>query len=980
MFTLQILDDGKFFQHPLAGPTTTVGSSSAAGIALQAAGAAAEHARFESTGDGVRLVALVPVKVNGKSVDAVDLQLGDRIEIGGSYLVLGRAVAAPAATQAPNEPAPALASRPRRETAPTPRTNWLMLAAAGIVIVALAAFAALGGDPQQELRDQVAIARRMLETGKLDDATAKLDQLAQQWADATDGRLQLLQPLRDAIAAASIAEEELRRQIVDPADPRNYKQWIEELQQLEQAGRPEQRIGARRVRGNLRATYALKPKGANAPAEADVGDDAPAANVPPVADLSKLAQPSAAPAPATIEATRKSDPAEATKLAKAGLFAPALTLLQASLGEQDDTAALRVVESQIAEVRMQAKAAMEKTLAEAADEARGDAREAAKMLHAVRHRFPPSGDFMALDERIRAYETAAAAPTGGMPATLLANAPAAAGVTPAATAAGVTSLAAMRGLLDQVRQAEEAGDFERTADRLRAAADAVRTRDAAFAGRLLARAEEAALFAAWHVAVADALRGGAKLETTLVAGGKAALQSVEGAQLVLAADGRHIGWLDVAPEGVSALAYQMKPRGDAALGAAALLYRKATPAAAETALLRALKAEPELKEGADRVIARGRGEPLTAGGYTVTKDGFTSAKSVEIQKQAVALRARLDGALRDRNPKARTDLWGESMAAGPEAVQALAAAMKKQLTVLAGNYDRASWRKDHDKLIAARQALDAARQHARDLIYDEVKYFYPYKPPAVSSDRYAEYIRVQAEVNRRVAALRALWNDQKLSLTVPTSLQTDLERIDWLAARLADLGDGDDATMARLAWLRALPSGKKVTVRELSLTAEEQTQWEEWLRIDRYNGIVGRTLMSSQREQLKVTNDYRAMFRHRPLAIVPVICTAAQGHAEEMSKLGYFAHQSPTPGRTTPFDRMRLAGYDRGASENIALVDGAQGAHDAWCRSSGHHRNLLDPSHHEVGIGNDGRYWVQNFGGAQVYRQSVAWDQSEKAK
>jgi uncharacterized protein YkwD len=77
---------------------------------------------------------------------------------------------------------------------------------------------------------------------------------------------------------------------------------------------------------------------------------------------------------------------------------------------------------------------------------------------------------------------------------------------------------------------------------------------------------------------------------------------------------------------------------------------------------------------------------------------------------------------------------------------------------------------------------------------------------------------------------------------------------------------------------------------------------------------------------------------------------------------------------------MRLAGYDKGASENIALVDGAQGAHDAWCQSSGHHRNLLDADHREVGIGNDGRYWVQNFGRGAVYQESVAWDQAEKAK
>jgi uncharacterized protein YkwD len=704
----------------------------------------------------------------------------------------------------------------------------------------------------------------------------------------------------------------------------------------------------------------------------------------PRAEAGALARPAtaggsagaAAPAPAAaIESTRKTDTAEATKLAANGLFAAALALLHASLGEQEDAAAVRAVEQRIVELRAQAKAAMDKALAAAADEARDDARGAAKSLHALRHRFPPGGEFAALDERIRAYEAAAAQPVA-----TAAGSAAARPADGASDALGPAMMTAMRGLLDQVRVAEETGDFAVASDRLRAAADAVRGRDGAFAGRLLERAEEAARVAALHAAVAEAVGGGAKLETILATGGKAGVQAVDGPCLVLSAEGRRANWHDIAPEGVVALAEQIKARGDAALGAGALLYRKAANAPAEALLQKALRADPALKDGVDRVIARGRGEPLAPGGYTLAKDGFTSVRSVEIQKLATALRAQLDGALRDRAGKGRAELWSQALAAGPEAMQALAAAMKKELATQVGRFDRPSWRKDHEKLVAARQALDAARQHARELIYDEVKYFYPYKPPAVSADRFAEYVRVQAEVNRRVAALRALWNDQKLKLTVPGSVQADLERIDWLAARLAEAGEADDALVARLEWVRALPAGRTISLRELCLTPAELAEFETWRRIDRHNDIVGRTLMSAQREQLRVTNEYRAMYRHRPLAIVPVVCTAAQGHAEEMSKLGYFAHQSPTPGRTTPYDRMRLAGYDKGASENIALVDGAQGAHDAWCQSSGHHRNLLDADHREVGIGNDGRYWVQNFGRGAVYQESVAWDQAEKAK
>ncbi|HLQ39038.1 MAG TPA: CAP domain-containing protein, partial [Planctomycetota bacterium] len=139
------------------------------------------------------------------------------------------------------------------------------------------------------------------------------------------------------------------------------------------------------------------------------------------------------------------------------------------------------------------------------------------------------------------------------------------------------------------------------------------------------------------------------------------------------------------------------------------------------------------------------------------------------------------------------------------------------------------------------------------------------------------------------------------------------------------------------------------------------------------DGKVEDRLEVVEREQLHVTNAYRAMFRHRPLAVNLKLHTSARGHAEEMSKLGYFAHFSPTPGRRTPFDRMKLAGYESGVSENIALNDSAPAAHDAWCHSSGHHRNLLNAQHTEFGIGALGRYWVQNFGQGREYEADPAF-------
>jgi uncharacterized protein YkwD len=162
-------------------------------------------------------------------------------------------------------------------------------------------------------------------------------------------------------------------------------------------------------------------------------------------------------------------------------------------------------------------------------------------------------------------------------------------------------------------------------------------------------------------------------------------------------------------------------------------------------------------------------------------------------------------------------------------------------------------------------------------------------------------------------------------------------------------------------------------VRDYCANATERAELDEWRRVDAYNTIVGKGLSAAQRDQLRITNEYRALFRHRPLAIVPMVCAAAQGHADEMSRLGYFSHMSPTAGRKTPYDRMRLAGYTFGVSENIAIADGAQGSHDGWTHSSGHHRNLLNASHREVGIGANGRYWVQNFGSGNVFQADPAW-------
>jgi uncharacterized protein YkwD len=163
-------------------------------------------------------------------------------------------------------------------------------------------------------------------------------------------------------------------------------------------------------------------------------------------------------------------------------------------------------------------------------------------------------------------------------------------------------------------------------------------------------------------------------------------------------------------------------------------------------------------------------------------------------------------------------------------------------------------------------------------------------------------------------------------------------------------------------------------------TAAERAAYDLHARIERFNAAAAAELPDEERRMLEVTNAYRRMFGHRPLAVNTKVCAAARSHSEEMSRLGYFSHFSPTPGRRTPFDRMQLMGYAQGASENCAINPSADGAFAAWLTSSGHHRNLLLPLHTEIGIGNAGRYWTQNFGRGEEFAAAPAFLATEPAK
>lgn len=129
-------------------------------------------------------------------------------------------------------------------------------------------------------------------------------------------------------------------------------------------------------------------------------------------------------------------------------------------------------------------------------------------------------------------------------------------------------------------------------------------------------------------------------------------------------------------------------------------------------------------------------------------------------------------------------------------------------------------------------------------------------------------------------------------------------------------------------------------------------------------------LPAVRREVLALINAERAKVRARPLTLEPRLAVAAQRHADDMLKRGYFAHESPE-GKSVR-QRAKEAGYTwHAVGENIAegQLSAAQVV-EAWMNSPEHRRNILDRDFVHMGLGlalGDGPKgfrvtWCQTFG------------------
>ena len=108
-------------------------------------------------------------------------------------------------------------------------------------------------------------------------------------------------------------------------------------------------------------------------------------------------------------------------------------------------------------------------------------------------------------------------------------------------------------------------------------------------------------------------------------------------------------------------------------------------------------------------------------------------------------------------------------------------------------------------------------------------------------------------------------------------------------------------------------------------------------------------------------NIIRLLSGLKPLQIDSRLCDAARDHCRDMAEKNFFAHESTVPGKRKFTDRAKNFGASASA-ENIAkgqrtftLVN------IGWFLSPGHHKNMLNPRHKLMGLGEYQKLWCQMF-------------------
>ncbi len=433
---------------------------------------------------------------------------------------------------------------------------------------------------------------------------------------------------------------------------------------------------------------------------------------------------------------------------------------------------------------------------------------------------------------------------------------------------------------------------------------------------------------------------------------------------------------EIAGDSIVALARKCKWTADDQLDLANFALVDGMTAVADAAVLIAAK-DPALKGGVDSTVAFLRDLPeIPEWGFFRVGDRWLTFREREQSQHTDAIEKAATLLDRDDEKSYRQgldDLVALAPVAHDEVMALLTKRRAEHLAKLAKQPELAQV----DRLLERKAELDKRRAFAFELILDEVKYFYPYAPPDVPPEKANLYAKVQQEVDDRVAKVREVWGDEfgdapRGGIALSTSLRVSLSRLDAEGEVLfggAPDGAPSDPLLERLA---LLPRAAAANLRNIASDRAERARLDRDVEVMLSNAAHKGVATEDEISQVLITNQYRLMMGRAALRIDDRLVRAARGHSIWINNGGQFGHFEDDPKRRAPWDRMKLEGYDGdGAGENVARAAGALGAHQGWCHSSGHHRNLLFNGYEIMGTGGSGALWTQNFGGAAGYTGNV---------
>lgn len=251
----------------------------------------------------------------------------------------------------------------------------------------------------------------------------------------------------------------------------------------------------------------------------------------------------------------------------------------------------------------------------------------------------------------------------------------------------------------------------------------------------------------------------------------------------------------------------------------------------------------------------------------------------------------------------------------------------------------------HDSLKKERERIDAL-----------IKTDYQKDPGKIAMLR--REVESLAKLNDRIRKMAAKDNERLANAIEPvaTALAEVMREI-----KLIDEEAGDDPITPEAALqdsfegIRYLETKKRVT-RIKQEMAEEEAARRDNEACDWAN--------PSQKDFTRILNESRALFALTPLRLEERLSEAATGHSRDMATVGFFAHQSPVPGKKSPGDRARLAGFKhRWSGENIFAGSGSpDAAYQAWFASDGHRFIMFARGPNLIGVGPHGKHWTMMTG------------------